>query len=146
MAWLIDNAKAAPCGPDCLHWCKLWGQTLNSCWSNGAEKENNNGFYKLGRICGYFILDFSPTGIYHNLIQHVIHLIDRVVFPSCRWFCNRVPRENKPGGALCTEEDVCQQWAWSAGVQAGDSDYGESLRLKGVCLSALVVLLGSTMH
>ena len=48
------------------------------------------------------------------------------LFPqSCRWFCDCVPRANKSRGALCPEEDVCQQWAWSAGVQTRDSNNGE---------------------
>lgn len=46
-------------------------------------------------------------------------------FVYIRWLCYCVPGENKPRGALCPEEDVRQQWAWSAGVQTGDSDYGE---------------------
>lgn len=50
-----------------------------------------------------------------------------IVSRSFRWLCHRVPGEDKPGRALCPEEDVRQQWARSAGVQTGDSDYGEWL-------------------
>lgn len=41
MAWLIDNAKAAPCGPDCLYRCKLWGWTLTGSevtWQKRSKK------------------------------------------------------------------------------------------------------------
>lgn len=55
----------------------------------------------------------------------------------CRWFCDCVPRAHKSRGALCPEEDVCQQWARSAGVQMRDSNNGELLRLN------LVLTLGS---
>lgn len=45
----------------------------------------------------------------------------------CRWLCNCVSGADKSRGSLCPEADVCQQWAWSAGVQMWDSNYGEWL-------------------
>lgn len=56
-------------------------------------------------------------------------LLFRSLFQSRRWLCYCVPCPHKPRGALCPEEDVCQQRARPAGVQTRDSNNGESFTL-----------------
>lgn len=53
---------------------------------------------------------------------------------SHRWICYRVSCEDKQWSEMCLETHVCQQWAWSPGVQERNPDNGKAAPQSGDCL------------
>lgn len=74
--------------------------------------------------------------------SHHGHLIDFLnmtqkslyVCFSHRWICYRVSGEDKQWDEMCLETHVCQQWAWSPGVQERNTDNGKAAPQTWDCL------------
>lgn len=78
----------------------------------------------------------ATTCSHHSHLTHFFNMTQKSLYVcfSHRWICYRVSGEDKQWNEMCLETHVCQQWAWSPGVQERNPDNGKAAFQTRDCL------------